>query len=373
MPGIVLTDIQWTAPAPLVATSTTVMYRKTSDPDTAAYYNTVGTNIIVNPNGHLPVPVTIDNLLPLTSYTVWMFSTCGGSGTKDIFITLQSTCPVGYTLSPDGTYCFRQTSVPAVYVGGTSPYVICKNSNAAYNTAPTHIMKVNGYNTSGVPLAGSQFIPVSINTGTFWFNPSPPSSSVGPLNRSGIWPCNSAGLPCGSVCPPLNTDVGFSRQFIVNTTKTYYIGVGADNFAKVTIQDSTGSRLLFQQDPTQIGNYFNESSNPDQSVFISWLVYPVVLNAGPVILEMVGQNAGSAAVMGAEIYDNTESEIIAAAAYSDLNIVFSTNPDLGFVNLGENFQAGNYSCATIPGSSLVYDPGSNTYSCVTIETVPPNP
>lgn len=373
MPGIVLTDIQWTAPAPLVATSTTVQYRKTSDPDTPAYYNTIGTNIIVNPNGHMPVPVTIDNLLPLTSYTVWMYSTCGGIGTKDIFITLQSTCPSGYQLSPDGTYCYRQTSVPADYIGGGSPYVICKNSNGAYNTAPTHIMKLNGYDTSGVPLAGSQFIPVSINTGTFWFNPSPAQPTVGPLNRTGIWPCNSLGQPCGSNCPPTNTDVGFSRQFTVPTTKTYYIGVGADNYATVTVQDNAGKRTVFTQDPTGIGNYFMESSNPAQSVFISWLVYPVTLNAGPVILEMVGVNLGSAAVIGAEIYDNTESQLIAAAAYTDLNIIFSTNTDLGFVNLGENFQAGNYSCSAYPGSSLVYDAGSNTYSCVTIDVVPPNP
>jgi hypothetical protein len=373
MPGIVITDIAWVAPNPEVAVPTTVQYRLTSDPDTPAYYNTVATNVLVNPDGHLPVPVTIDNLMAQTSYTVYMFSTCGGVGAKDIFITLLPTCPAGYTLSADGTYCYREVSVPADYIGGGSPYTICRNSSTSYNTAPMHIMKVDGYDTQGVPLSGSQYIPVSVATGTYWYNPFPATNTRGPLNRAGIWPCGPGGVPCDDDCPPLNTDVGFSRQFNVPTTKVYYIGVGADNYAKVTIQDSTGLRTLFEQNPTAIGNYFHDTGAPDQQVFASWLIYPVLLNAGPVILGTVGVNTGSAGVMGAEIYDNTEAELIAATQDSDLNFIFSTNPDLGFVSLGENFSAGNYSCAAYPDTSLVYDSGSNTYSCVKIETVPPNP
>jgi hypothetical protein len=373
MPGITLTDVKWMTPVPNDPQQATVQYRLTSDPDTPAYYNTVATNVVVNPDGHLPTPVVIDNLQPLTSYTVYMFSTCGGIGAKDIFITKQPTCPTGYTLSPDGTYCFRETSVPADYVGGGSPYVICRNSNVSYNTAPTHIMKLNGYNDQGVPLAGSQYVPVSINTGTFWYNPAPAQIDRGPLNRAGIWPCSSTGQPCGSNCPPLNTDVGFSRQLQVPETGIYYIGVGADNFAKVTVQDSDGRRVLFSQNPTAIGQYFGETGDPQQQVFASWLIYPVLLNAGPVILETVGVNSGSAGVMGAEIYNNSEAELIAATSYDDLDMIFSTNPDLDFVNLGENFALGNYSCNAYPGSSLVYDSGSNTYSCVTLDIVPPNP
>jgi hypothetical protein len=373
MASITITDIDWIGANPIDPQITTIQYRLTSDPDTPSYYITVATNVTVNQNGHLPTPVTISGLNPLTSYTVFMFNNCGGSGRKEIFITLTATCPAGYTISPDQTYCYKQTSVPADYIGGGSAYVICHNSSTSYNTAPTHIMKADGYDTQGVPLPGSQYIPVNIATGTFWYNPSPPTNDRGPLNLSGIWPCDGSGNPCGGTCPPFDTPVGFSRQFIVPTTKIYYIGVGSDNFATVTIQDNTGVRTIFEQNPTNIGNYFGDTSDPLQSVFASWLVYPVLLNAGPNIIEMTATNSGGAGVLGAEIYDNTESQLIAATSSADLNYVFSTNPDLGFINLGEPFEAGNYSCAAHPGSTLVYDSGTNTYSCVTIETVPPNP
>lgn len=372
MPQINITDIDWTLPAPTVDQETTVLYRLTSDPDTPAYYNTVATNVVVEPNGHLPVPVVITGLLPLTSYTVWMYNDCGGAGRKEVFITINATCPAGYTLSPDSTYCYRQTSVPADQIGGND-YVVCRNRSTSYNTAPTHIMKPNGYDNEGVPLAGSMFIPTNIATGTFWFNPTPATNTRGPLNLAGIWPCDGSGNPCGGTCPPFDTPVGFSRQFQVATTKQYFIGVGSDNFATVTIQDNTGLRTLFNQNPTRIGNYFHDSGDPLQSVFISWLVYPVVLNAGPNIIGMTGENSGGAGVIGAEIYDNTESQLVAATTPADLNYVFSTNPDRGFLALGEHFDNGNYTCAAHPGSSLVYDSGTNTYSCVTIETVPPNP
>jgi hypothetical protein len=376
MAKIVLTEFDFNVTPPSQQTAT-VKYRLTSQPDVEANYTTVTTNAIVNTDGTLVTPVTISGLASTTSYTVYCYNNCGGVGMKEVFITPGPTCPAGYTLSSDGTFCYKETKIAADYVGGSSPYKICRNQNGVYNTFPMRIMKVNGYNAQGVPLTGSAYTPGSVASGYWWYNPDQTggvgSSTVGPLNRGGIWPCNSAGQPCANNCPPENQDVGFSRQFNVPVSKVYYVGVGADNSAKLQIQDGVaGLRTIFTQNPSAIGTYF--SSGID-IVFKSWLIYPVYLNAGPNILTMTAQNyaAGSAGVMAAEIYDNTEAQILAATSAANLTYLFSTDPARGFISLGDSFQAGNYSCDSHPGYSLVYDSGTNTYSCVKIDTVAPNP
>jgi len=375
MAQIVITDFAFTVVPPGNQTCT-IEYRLTSDPDVPASYILVSNNVPVLPNGHLPNPVLITGLDAETSYTVKATNNCGGVGVKVIFITPNPTCPPGYTLSPDHTFCYQQTSVPADYIGGGSAYVICRNQFSSYSPLGARIMKPSGYDNQGVPLAGAGNTPTSVTTNAWWRNFAP-NTTDGPLNRSGIWPCAAGNVPCNINCPPVNTDVGFSRQFIVPTSKVYYIGIGCDNFAKVELQDGvSGLHTIFTQNPLNIGNYFMETGDPEQIVFAAWLIYPVFLNAGPNILTITAQNTSTGpAVIGFEIYDNTEAEIVAATGYSDLTYIFSTDVGLmptPFIHLLEDFQAGNYSCAAHPGSSLTYDAGTNTYSCTTINTVPPN-
>lgn len=63
-----------------------IYYRLTATADIPANYTTVDTNVQVQSNGLFLVPVQIDNLLPQTSYTVWIKNVCG-SFYKRTFVT----------------------------------------------------------------------------------------------------------------------------------------------------------------------------------------------------------------------------------------------------------------------------------------------
>lgn len=355
-------------PADQVAT---IRYRLETDPDDPASYILVSNSVVVAPDGHLPTPVTIPGLLASTGYVVWATNNCGGAGFKKLFVTLGPTCPAGYTLSPDGTYCYREDIEPAENTGGGSPYTVCRSTNVVYSSFETRIMKVSGYDSAtGVPLAGAGNIPTDLVVAPFWWNTPPGNLTDGPLNRLGIWACGPGGIPCTTDCPPVDTPIGFSRQFMVPVSGVYYIGLGADNYMTATIQDGiSGTRLIVEEDADAIGAYFGLTND---ITFKSFLIYPFFLNAGPNIITITGVNtSASPAVLGAEVYNNTEAEIVASTSIADLDIIFSTDVDQSFVSAGEEFDTGNWNCDAHPGYSLRYDPGSNTYSCVLIETVPP--
>lgn len=155
---------------------------------------------------------------------------------------------------------------------------------------------------------------------------------AGPLNRCGIWACASESSSNGRW-------LGFSTTITAASTKTYYIGMGADNDYRFKIDG-----VIFRQD-----------SSGNQENFKLWHIYPQTLTAGTHTIEMEGSNQGSYASFGAEIYDNTETEIRNATHYQNVNnpndincvkVLFSTK-DM----IGQSFETGVYSCA-IPGYAL---------------------
>ncbi len=164
----------------------------------------------------------------------------------------------------------------------------------------------------------------------------------GPLNRCGIW-----------ACPPrqdtIRRWIGFSRIVNVPADKIYYIGMAADN------------QYRFRVDGQTVVN----GSEGNSESFKIWHIYPVTLTAGPHIIEMEARNYGGPASFGAEIYDNTEAEIIAADHYKtgatdiirSLNAIFSTK-DL----IGQQFELGVYTCP--PGYALNTSSGNPAqYTC----------
>jgi len=138
-----------------------------------------------------------------------------------------------------------------------------------------------------------------------WRNPS---TSVGPLNRSG---------KSGSTIQNF-VWYGFSACLNgITTSKTYYVGIGADNEYRLVLD---GQEILNTYTPTTSGN---------TSSFRYWNVYPVQMDAGNHTLELYGMNDPGAGLnphgFGMEIYDNTLSQLTAATSVNNLNIIWSSS------------------------------------------------
>jgi len=114
----------------------------------------------------------------------------------------------------------------------------------------------------------------------------------GPLNRLAIWGkqlingevrnnYNAGGMG------PLNTWIGFSICINVPTTKTYYVGIGGDNYYRFSVDGTIV--INANTDTTENFNYLH--------------IYPVVLQAGNHIIKVEGNTFGGEAGFGCEIYD----------------------------------------------------------------------
>jgi hypothetical protein len=270
-------------------------------------------------------------------------------------------CAPGYTISDDGTFCYKDTAANQV-----DSLRVCEGSQIGNYTACGSFI-YSSYNVDG-----TQFIRHQIDTSNhFWvgfpadqstycgYNPEDTLGYIGgrlsgmkrdssrkgnlnarlttvrgPLNRCGIW-----------LCSPYDTIVhrwfGFSRTITAPSSKTYYLGIGADN------------QFRFKIDGTMI----KKDTTDDPENFKLWHIYPVYLTAGDHIIEMEGLNSGSQASFGAEIYDNTSAELTADTSYAQLNLLFSTK-DL----VGQFFDNGNYTCPT--GYAL--NTTTNPFTCRSI-------
>ena len=126
------------------------------------------------------------------------------------------------------------------------------------------------------------------------------------MNRSAIWyTANTL----------QNTWIGFSTCLsasTINATKTYYVGVGADNEFRLVLD---GQVII----DTTYG------SMPASDKFKYWNVYPVIIPAGNHTLELYGLDFEVVAGFGMEIYDNTLAQLTAATSTSNLNIIWSSS------------------------------------------------
>ena len=126
------------------------------------------------------------------------------------------------------------------------------------------------------------------------------------MNRSAIW---------YTADTLQNTWIGFSTCLsasTINATKTYYVGVGADNEFRLVLD---GQVII----DTTYG------SMPESDKFKYWNVYPVIIPAGNHTLELYGLDFGVVAGFGMEIYDNTLAQLTAATSTSNLNIIWSSS------------------------------------------------
>ncbi|MEQ1676016.1 MAG: hypothetical protein ABL876_04925, partial [Chitinophagaceae bacterium] len=282
-----------------------------------------------------------------------------------------ATCPQDYTLSPDGNFCIKDT-VPTVIEGC---YTVCEGSHdGSYSWQGTRIF-FPGYNTDGT---GQVEASITNPANQLWVGGACPGnqdkngnsaplpkidSSVlsnfrtskesaaagtgrqdscerspkepwnttwcGPLHRCGIWSCWD---PVGQISNPVDEWIGFSQCIQAPETKTYYLGIAGDNQVRFFVDGVLTVSLL---------------SCVSQTTFDTWRIYPITLSQGQHIIQMEGYNCGGPASFGAEIYDNTVTQLVNAASIANLNIVFSTRNMVGqILDVGHFICPNGYSLNT---------------------------
>lgn len=266
-------------------------------------------------------------------------------------------CPPTYTISPDGTYCYVIDTVAATPPSGGTPDTTVPKVFDQYSHYGTVIYNA-GYSVNGVGTNSR----TSPSTNTFWWNAST-NTTDGPLNRTGLWATNT--FP--------SQIIGFSYCINLTETKTYYIGCAADNSVNIKLD---GIDIINMDEAAVTASLYAQYGIIDVSYAASytfWHIYPVQISAGPHILELIGVNGAGGGVnpaaFGAEIYDNTPSELEAATSRLDLDVLFSTED----LKSGQPIQIGSddqgYTCP--PDYSL--DSCNLPYTCkklTTTSTIP---
>jgi len=212
-------------------------------------------------------------------------------------------CPADYVVSADGMYCEKYDTIPA---NPPDSIQVCASVHQSYGSRFTHIYDP-GYDSYGRGTGDT--IPIS---NTFWRNINR-TTTDGPLNRVGVWACNENEVPT-------YTWIGFRTRIDVPATKNYYIGMAGDN----EIRFKVDGQVIVQQDADSIGGPSPGWGFGRTDAFTIWHVYPVQLTAGVHYIEMEGLNFGDAAAFGAEIYNNTASELMNATSYADIDTIFSS-------------------------------------------------
>lgn len=260
---------------------------------------------------------------------------------KYIIIPVGSCCPPNYTLSDDGTYCYRVETVAAVPPSASENAIAV--SDIHFSECGSRIMDA-GYTINGT--GTYTVIPTSV---PFWINGTggvcnPGNTSDGPMNRAAVW--------ATSTFP--DQTVGFTFCLTVTETKVYYIGMSFDNYGQLSID---GNTIVLTD---------NSSTDP----LMNWCIYPVLIPEGNHVIEVIGingpgglPNPGAIAV---EIYENTREEILASTGYGTLDTIFTTA-----AYIGQPIQIGSdgigYRCPG--GYSLVLCDGPA--HCFTTLIIPP--
>lgn len=250
---------------------------------------------------------TFSGLASDTYYKIKVIPKIGSSyQNTNCYITERTLgCSAGYTLSPDGSYCYKLDEVPATPPSGGTPQSTVAAPYSSYSSYGTYIYDP-GFSSNGTGV--STPIPSS---NSFWGNPAQ-NTVDGPLNRCGLWTTSELS----------NQDIGFSVCLNLPDSKVYYIGIAGDNRCRIVIDGVT----WVDQNVSALATQYAADA---QITFKIWHVYPVTLAAGPHIIELIGHNDSGDASLGAEIYNNTAAEITAATSYTDLNLIFSTKDYIG--------------------------------------------
>jgi hypothetical protein len=254
-------------------------------------------------------------------------------------------CRSGYTLSPDGQYCFRILTQTPTLVDTNQTGTGANND--AYGSQGFFIYKQEGYQSDGFP-NGDPNLAESYDV--FGITTYPNTAVLnfweGRMNAAGIW---KAGNTSYSLTP-----LYLCAVINVATNGYYYIGTGGDNGITIKINGPVvGSRTIITQPFSLVRD------------FRYWHIYPIYLYSGQNIITLANTNEpGTVGSFAAEIYQNTLAELTAATSTAALTRIFTTETyRTGGPNQLTNY-CSNWSCAD---STYTYNPVSGM--CEKTETV----
>ena len=252
-------------------------------------------------------------------------------------------CGEDYYLGEDGM-CYTIITTDAN--PPTNPYELVPITLSLYSSYYSRFYD-EGFNTDGTSLNYQ-----NVNTHNVWRN-TYSNYTDGPLNRSGIWVEGSSSLP-------FDTWLGFSVCINITEEKTYYVGMGADNHFRMTINN-----VEF------VNTYLNQNAWTETNMlsFKIWHVYPVTLPAGTHKIEMFGLNLGSFGSFGCEIYDNTLNELINANSLNDINVLFNSRQDE--IEIVQDLNGNELEQGWTCDGDGIYNPCDNT--CTYIIVCEPEP
>lgn len=123
--------------------------------------------------------------------------------------------------------------------------------------------------------------------------------------------------------------LGFTECIDIVTGGTYYIGLGADNYARFSVDGELVVVL--------------SGNNSTDRNFKAWNVFPYEFTSGKHIIEMQGLNQGSDSAFAAEIYNPVDfATLTGATSTGDTGLVFTTDGKVGDTwDVGTNI---GYSC-----------------------------
>lgn len=235
-------------------------------------------------------------------------------------------CPSGFTATPANDAC-KKIEISAATYNGSGTTIVAGNKNATnysifgtyfypdISTLSSFPLYYVGNFSNLVNQSVATISPLDINTSSaFWASLG--STANGRLNNAGLFPDTTQYL-------------GFTKCLDILETKTYYVGLAADNFCKFYIN----------------GNLIVDFNNTAQDNFRKWSVFPITLYSGKNIIEMYGKNDSGNAAFAAEIYNPIDYTTLVNATDSgatQANVIFST---IEFI--GQTWELGDtigYSC-----------------------------
>lgn len=247
--------------------------------------------------------------------------------------TSGSCCPVGYTLSPDESYCYQ--------IQSTSPTIIQSNICLASSSL------ISQYSSTGTKLYNSGY---DINlVGSYTLLTTSPQwkeivgGIVGPMNREAVW----VDTDCNGTKDPLTAGQTLIITIPITTSvaKTVYVGMGGDN----TFHLDVNGTAVVDRPSGYGGDNFNY-----------WHLFPVDIVSGTsyFTFKWIGDGSTNDAA-AAVVYDNTQTELSAATNDSQLNILFDTSSYIGT----------HIDIATCPATYLLDTTGgAGSYDCIKLVT-----
>lgn len=298
-------------------------------------------NVPANPTTLTTYPLTLE-LGKTYNVRVSSFSANCTSKYKYLLIYVPVSghcCPDGYTLSPDETFCFKESETAPTIV--TSDICLAASQLATqYSSSGTNIYDP-GYT---IRLVGSS---TNVTTQPQWREQS--GQVLGPMNREGVW----VDTNCDGTKDPLTAGQVLKITYVLSLSvpATMFIGIGGDNTFKVEVN---GTAIVDCDTSNPAGG------GPSANNFNFWHVFPVNFESGDnyITFSAVGDGSTNDA-FSAVLYNNTAGQLAAATADNQLNIVFKTS----------TYRGTHIDIATCPsGYFLDTTGGQGSYVCRKVET-----